>query len=197
MEFYETVRRRRMVRAFTSEPVAEATRDRILSAMSRGPSAGFSQGFGFVVLEGPDAVRFWDVAWPVEERQGPHAGVTEAPLVIIPCADKHVYLERYAEPDKGWTDKAESNWPTPFWIVDTAFASMLGLLAVVEEGLGALFLGLQREPAIKEAFDIPDEVKPIGAIAIGHPLQDVPSPSLQRGHRDDLIRMGSWRSSRK
>ena len=192
MEFRDVVRRRRMVRSFTTEPIDRDARDRILWALQRGPSAGFSQGFGFLVLEGDDARRFWELAWPSRERRGPHVGTTNAPLVIVPCADKGVYLDRYAEPDKGWSDRDESRWPVPYWIIDTAFASMLALLAVVDEGLGALFFGLQREPAVREAFGIPEDVQPIGAIAVGHPAEDRPSPSLQRGRRPHLVRIGRW-----
>jgi nitroreductase len=192
MDFYDTVRKRRMTRNLARDPIAHEVRDRILDAMQRGPSAGFSQGFEFLVLEGDSAAAFWDIAWPEEERDSPHAGVTNAPLVIVPCADKQTYLDRYAEPDKGWTDKDESHWPVPYWIVDTAFASMIALLAVVAEDLGALFFGLQRESAIKNAFGIPAQFQPIGAIAIGHRAPDVPSPSLARGHRTGLVHHSRW-----
>lgn len=192
MELREVLRRRRMVRNFSPEPIPAEVRDRILWAMQRGPSAGFSQGFGFLVLDADAAERFWEVAWPEPERRGPHAGITEAPLVIVPCADEAAYLERYAEPDKGWTDRDPARWPVPYWLVDTAFASMIALLAAVDEGLGALFFGLQRERAVRERFGIPETFQPIGAIAIGYPAPDVPSPSLRRGHRDDLVHLGRW-----
>lgn len=194
MEFRDLVRRRRMIRNLSDAPIDSAVRDRIFDAMRRGPSAGFSQGFEFLVLEGVDAREFWRVAWPDDERSGPHAGVTNAPLVIIPCAHEDAYLDRYAEPDKGWTDRDPSRWPTPFWLVDTAFAAMLGLLAVTDEGLGALFFGLQREEAVRATFGIPDGFKPIGAIAIGHAQTDTPSPSLRRGRRDAdaVFHNGTW-----
>ena len=43
-----------MIRAFTSEPLAAGTADRLLRAASRAPSAGFSQGYSFLVLEGKE-----------------------------------------------------------------------------------------------------------------------------------------------
>lgn len=192
MELAEVLRRRRMVRNFARDPVPSSSRDRILAAMQRGPSAGFSQGFEFLVLEGDAAASFWDIAWPEEVREGPHTGVTNAPLVIVPCADKETYLTRYAEPDKGWTDRDEGRWPVPYWIIDTAFATMLGLLAVVDEGLGALFAGTHQMDEVKEAFGIPDAYEPIGYLAIGYPDVDVPSPSLARGHRRDRVHHGRW-----
>ena len=50
MEFGEVVRRRRMVRNYTDEPVSAQALERILSAGRRAPSAGFSQGQSFVVV---------------------------------------------------------------------------------------------------------------------------------------------------
>ena len=63
MEFREVVRRRLMVRNYAETAVDPATLDRMLDHATRAPSAGFSQGWGFVVLDEPDAVsRFWATA---------------------------------------------------------------------------------------------------------------------------------------
>ena len=39
-----------MVHAFTAEPLAPGTVERLLRAANRAPSAGFSQGYTFLVL---------------------------------------------------------------------------------------------------------------------------------------------------
>jgi nitroreductase len=88
-----------MVRQFSDEPIAQESLDRILRNAVRGPSAGFSQGQAFLVLTGPDLKRFWEVA---DAAAAP--SVTAAPLVIVPMSAKRVYLDRYAQPDKGWAD---------------------------------------------------------------------------------------------
>ena len=44
MEFQEVIRRRRMVRNFSDEPVAREVIERIAAIAQRAPSAGFSQG---------------------------------------------------------------------------------------------------------------------------------------------------------
>ncbi|MGH3206322.1 MAG: nitroreductase family protein, partial [Trebonia sp.] len=111
MEFQEVVRQRRMVRTFTDEPVPQAALDRILGNALRGPSAGFSQGQAFLVLtDAADRERFWGVAGAAI---APSAQT--APLVIVPMSCKRVYLDRYAQADKGWTDRDEARWPVPFW----------------------------------------------------------------------------------
>jgi nitroreductase len=57
MEFSEVIRRGRMVHAFTAEPLAPGTAERLLRAANRAPSAGFSQGYSLLVLEGKEEAR--------------------------------------------------------------------------------------------------------------------------------------------
>src|SRR3954462_2300385 len=180
MEFADVVRRRKMVRNYTDEPVDPAVVDRALDNAVRAPSAGFTQGWGFLVLDTPDEVRrYW--AATADDLDQPDewlAGMMRAPVVIVPCSSKAAYLGRYAEPDKGWIDRDEARWPVPFWHMDAAMASLLILLTAVDEGLGACFFGIppEHEAATREAFGIPDDFDPVGAITLGHRLPDE-SPS--------------------
>src|SRR5436190_8945994 len=142
MEFRDVVRRRRMVRTFIDRPIDPDVLTRILEAGQRAPSAGFTQGFAFLVLEERDQTAlFWEADYGGEDRPI-EEGMRRAPVIVLPLASKEAYLDRYAELDKGWTDRDEGRWPVPFWYVDAAFASMLMLMAVVDEGLGAVFFGM-------------------------------------------------------
>jgi nitroreductase len=190
MEFQEIVRRRRMVRTFTSKPVTQPALDRILGNAVRGPSAGFSQGQSFLVLTGPELPAFWAVA-----GDAVFDTARTAPLVIIPMSCKRVYLDRYAQPDKGWTDRDEARWPVPFWHIDTGMAALLILQTVVDEGLGAVYFGIVPEKVapFRAAFGVPDDHEPIGAIAIGYDAE--PAPRDLRSKRrplDELVHYGRW-----
>ena len=196
MEFQDVVRKRRMVRTFEDRPLPAEALERILANARRGPSAGFSQGFEFLVLEGKEQTgRFWEAVSPDRgwERAG-WPGVYNAPVVIVPLSHKQAYLDRYAEPDKGWIDRAESRWPVPFWDIDAGMAALLILLTAVDCGLGALFFGITDAPALRAAFGVPEGYVPIGGIALGYPAPDRPSGSLRRGHRPaaDVIHRGTW-----
>ena len=195
MEFQDVVRKRRMVRRYEQRPVPEEVLDRILHNATRGPSAGFSQGQAFLVLEGEDLARFWATgdAWAVDSVR------ETAPLVIVPLSCKRVYLDRYAQPDKGWTDRDEARWPVPFWHIDTGMAALLILQTVVDEGLGALYFGIPPEDVapFREAFGVPEDHEPIGAISIGYP--DEPAQhaassarTRRRRDRDEVIHRGRW-----
>jgi nitroreductase len=192
MEFQEVVRLRRMVRTFTDEPVPQAALDRILGNALRGPSAGFSQGQAFLVLTEPsDREKFWAVAGAAIDPSA-----QTAPLVVVPMSCKRVYLDRYAQADKGWTDKDESRWPVPFWHIDTGMAALLILQTAVDEGLGAVYFGIVPEavPRFRSAFEVPDDHEPIGAIAIGYDgeteKRDLRS---RRRNLDDLVHYGRWK----
>jgi nitroreductase len=197
MEFQDVVRRRRMVRNFDDRPVPAAIVDRILANAQRAPSAGFSQGWAFLVLDDRRATAsFWDAMFDDDAARGAFRwpGLFRAPLLVVPMSHKQTYLDRYAEPDKGWADRDERHWPVPYWDIDTGFAALLMLLTAVDAGLGALFFGIFKPVAFRTAFGVPDDYTPVGALAIGWPLPDEPSTSLRRGRRPlgDVIHRGRW-----
>jgi nitroreductase len=205
MEFSEVVRRRRMVRRYSPEPVDRAVLDRVLSNALRAPSAGFSQGWAFLVLDEPaDVERFWTVTAGEEELAAPDdwlSGMMTAPVVVVPLSSKELYLERYAEADKGWTDKDEAHWPVPYWHLDTAMASLLMLLTAVDEGLGACFFGVEPESVdpLREAFGVPTTYWPIGAITLGRRTDDPGvTGSVGRGRKplEEVVHRGRWTASR-
>jgi nitroreductase len=187
-----------MVRAFSPEPIAPDAVERLLDNARRGPSAGFSQGTEFLVLDTEaDRDAFWATALPSDERDTfPWEGILAAPVLIAVVPGKDIYLDRYAEPDKGWTDRDEAHWPAPFWDVDAGMAALLVLLTTVDLGLGALFFGLapDRTAAVMDRFAIPPDRRPVGFIAVGHRLADRPSSSLSRGRRslDEVVHRGRW-----
>jgi nitroreductase len=200
MEFREVVRRRRMVRNFDPDrAVAAEVRERILEHALHAPSAGFSQGWGFLVLEEPaDRDRFWAAATPeTEVWQQWLTNMRTAPLIIVSHSHRDAYIERYAEPDKGWTDKDEARWPVPYWHIDTGFASLLMLLTAVDEGLGACFFGIppERTASYRTEFGVPEPYTPIGAVAVGYRAVDHRSGSLKRGRKPvaEVVHRGQWR----
>jgi nitroreductase len=203
MEFREVVRRRRMVRRYAEEPVDPAIVDRMLEHATHAPSAGFSQGWAFLRLDTPDDLaRFWSSTTPPDADQTVGNewldGMRTAPVVIVPLSNRDAYLDRYAQQDKGWTDRDEKRWPVPYWHIDTGMASLLILQTAVDEGLGACFFGIPPEQfdAFRAAFDVPAAYTPIGAISIGHRVADLGakgSPTRRpRKSLDDVVHRGRW-----
>lgn len=188
-----------MVRSFSASPVGDGIVESCVDLAARSPSAGKSQGWNVILLEGDDAARYWDVALPVERREGfAFPGLLRAPVILVSLADPRSYLDRYSEPDKSATGLGESleKWPAPYWTVDAAFATMTLLLALEDEGLGALFFAHANEAGLRAEFGIPDAVQIIGVIALGHPddgdLTPGRSASRQRRDATSVIHRSRW-----
>lgn len=75
------IRHRRMVRSYDeSRPVPPDVIDRLVQTGLRAPSAGFSQGWGFLVLDTPeDVARFRQAATPETEPENWFAAQVRAP----------------------------------------------------------------------------------------------------------------------
>ena len=194
-----------MVRSYDPDrPVDPAVVDRLLDNAVHAPSAGFSQGWAFLVLDAPaDVERFWAATSDTDRE--PDAwlrGMRTAPLVVVPLSCKAIYLDRYAQDDKGWTDRDESRWPVPYWDIDTGMAALLILQTAVDEGLGACFFGVPPNATdrFREAFGVPSAYTPIGAITVGHRPADpadqgAPGSPARRARRsaDEVVHRGRWR----
>lgn len=195
MEFKDVVRRRRMVRNYTEEPVAPDALQRILDAALRSPSAGFSQGQAFVVVtDGTLRRRIADLAdEPAYVADGFDPWISRAPVHVVVCVSEVIYRRRYREPDKS-PDGAEHEWPIPYWWVDAGASMMLLLLAAVDEGLAAGFLGSHALDDLSATLGIPDDMQPIGIVTIGHPAPDRRSGSLARARRprSDTVHYDRW-----
>ena len=191
-----------MIRNYDERPVDPTVVDRALRNATHAPSAGFSQGWGFLRLDSPEEVRrFWESTTDAGSLAAPDSwlsGMMRAPVVIVPCSNKSAYLSRYAESDKGWTDEDEARWPVPFWHMDAAMASLLILQTAVDEGLGACFFGIPPEHTgtFKDAFGVPEEFTPVGVITLGHRVPDsgAPGSPARRPRKpvEDVVHRGTW-----
>ena len=189
------ISRRRMVRNYTRDPVDRAVLTRIVEAGRRSPSAGFAQGQAFVVVtEEADRKAIAELAGePSYLEAGFDPWISRAPAHIAVCTSEAAYRRRYREADK-LVDGREITWPVPYWWVDAGAALQNLLMAVVDEGLAAGFLGVHSLPGLRELLGIPEEYTPIGVVTVGHGAPDRRSGSLKRGWRPDshVIHWDRW-----
>jgi len=191
-----------MTRNFCGSSVDASLVDQVLAAALRAPSAGFAQGVDLVVLQGPERrARFWELASDPRWRSsgGRAAGLMAAPVLVLPVAEPAAYAARYADADKsasGLAGLEPETWPVPYWLVDTAFAVMLLLLAAEGAGLGSLFFRLHGDPdAVLAGLGVPPGRCAIGAVALGHPAAPDPRTSPSRRARrtlDDVVHRERW-----
>lgn len=200
MELLDVVRLRRMTRRYdNSMPVRRVLLDRLIDAGLRAPSAGFSQGWHFLVLDEPAAVaRYWNVTAPAGPPDTWLTGMMTAPALVVVYSDRSAYERRYAEPDKQTGVRAMSaasgestplsvtergastdngryslgqRWPVPYWDIDAGMAALLIQLAAVDVGLGCCWFAVptERVAALAAAFGVPSTMTPVGVISLGYP----------------------------
>lgn len=196
MRFVEVVRKRRMVRNFQRKQVPLNKIDRILNLALRAPSAGYTQGWAYVVVTDQRIRR------KIGEIQGEldfyvkrkHKFVSEAPVLVVACISERLYHDRYREPDKLKTDGHEVEWSVPFWYFDIGASCMIIFLAAVNEGLAAAFTGIFRQKQMRSLLGIPDYFLPIGVVSIGYAGKNTKSVSLKRGSRRlrEVIHYEHW-----
>ena len=196
MEFKDVLARRRMVRNYTDDPVDQANLDRIAAAALRAPSAGNSQAVGVVVVTDPALrsaiARLADE--PAYVELGFDPWISKAPAHLVISVSETVYRDRYSEPDKLDEDGSQIEWPIPYWWVDAGASMMAVLLAAVDEGLTAGFLGVHSVPDLAALLEIPEHFQPIGVVTVGHAAPDRRSGSLDRPKKrvDDVIFSNRW-----
>lgn len=208
MEFSELVRRRRMVRDYdVTRPLPSGLLDRLVDVALRAPTAGFTQGVSFLILEqSEDVARFWAATTDQDQPADSWLrGMRTAPGLILVLASAEAYLDRYALADKGWTDRSTEPWTAPYWFVDAGMAGLAILYATVdadpEGGLGACFFGVPADHVddVREAFQIPASQYVVGVVSVGYRAtgeQQSGSPRTRsRKPRQSLVHHGRWREA--
>jgi nitroreductase len=202
MDFADILRRRRMVRSYTDEPVEREAVERILDAGLKYPSGGFSQGVRFVAVT--DEATRRRVAELADEPQYVELGfepwISRAPVHIVVAMREGDYHDRYNEPDKKGEDEEEVEWRVPWWWVDAGTAIMLLLLAAIDQGLGAGLFGLVggRNDDLREDLGIPPDFEVVGVVTVGHrapePTEERRKATIakRRRPREEVVRWERW-----
>ncbi|WP_127783832.1 coenzyme F420-0:L-glutamate ligase [Rhodococcus sp. X156] len=177
----EALLRRRSVRSFTDAPVDPAVLRRAVGAALTAPAPHHTAPVRFVWLRDPAArTRLLDAmaaAWradlaadgldqaAIERRVGRGSLLREAPEVVLPFAvpdGAHTY------PDAARTAAEE----TMFTVAGGAAVQGL-LVALAAAELGSCWIGstIFTPELVRAELDLPADWRPLGAIAVGHPVQ--------------------------
>jgi len=149
MDTLEAIFTRRSIRSFTDERVSEADLHDLLKAGMQAPSARNEQPWHFVVIDDRELLH------AIPEFH-PHSKMLyEAPLAILVCSDRKLETKRAS------------------WLQDCSAATENILLAAHAKGLGGVWLGIfpdaERVKGMQELLSLPEDVRPVALLAIGHP----------------------------
>lgn len=167
MEFAEVLQKRRSVRHFNAKLAVkdEDVRALLLAAVSA-PSAGNIQPWRFTVVRSNAARE--RLAAALHQRWA-----TSAPVVIVISVDPRPCNARYG-----------SRGEMLYALQDTAAAAENILLAAVDRGLAACWIGAFDEHAVRAALEIAEPVTPVAIIPVGHSAESSAKPA--RRPIDDL-----------
>ncbi len=170
----DAIRKRASVRSYTDDPVSEEDLEEILAAALSAPTA--------------NNVRPWHILVVTDdENRAKLAQVhqwasfcAEAPVVLVFCADA----------------TRQPHW----WIEDTCAALENALVQAAELDLGTCWIGIrggegdagpgpEREEMVRDLLDIPEDIRVLGLVSLGHPLSD---PTPRQAGPMDAIHRESW-----
>ena len=191
------MRRRRMVRGYADRPLPDGLVDELAAAALRAPSAGFTQAVSVLICQSEtDRESFWSAAAP--EGRALAGGNAHGPGAAAGLDERAGLPGSVRRAGQGM----DRSRPCP----------LVGSVLVGRRGHGEhadlagcgrlgprsqlLRIPTDRIPAIRAAFDIPDEQLSVGVISAGYPdPAERPSGSARRRPRKtraQLIHRGRW-----
>lgn len=162
MDVFTAISDRRSIRKYQAKEVEEHKIERILEAGRLSPSAANRQEWKFVVVR-DKAIKQQLVA----AARG-QASVAEAPVVLVGCA-----VDASAIMPCGQYS----------YTVDLSIAFAYMILEAQELGLGTCWLGAFDEGAVKNALDIPGEVRVVAMTPLGYPAES-PAPRPRKSMKE-------------
>ena len=151
MEFFELVRARHSVRAFTARPVEPEKLQAILEAANHAPSAGNLQGYEiYSVQEGAK----------LNELGGAAVGqefIAKAPLALVFCAHAARSAVKYGQ-----------RGASLYCIQDATIACAYAQLAASALGLASVWVGAFDDSAVRRAIGVGKDLLPVAVLPIGY-----------------------------
>lgn len=147
----EVIFKRRSIRKYTAQPVAEEAVTNLLRAAMSAPSARDQRPWHFIVIRERALLDAIPGVHPHSQM------LREASVAILVCCDPRL-------------EKTEG-----YWAQDCAAATENILLAATAQDLGAVWLGVyprqERVEGIRGLLGIPPEVIPFSLVPVGYPAE--------------------------
>lgn len=165
-DMLDLIKKRRSIRKYTDEPVTDEQIRQLLEAAMAAPSGSNIQSWEFVVVRNPDLKR------QIAQTHTWSHMAAGASVVFVVCGNQRA---------------------SHHWIADASAATQNLLLAVTALGLGAVWVGIypgtDREAHVRHVLDIPDEIRILCLVPVGHPAESKP-PRTQ--YRESKVHYQKW-----
>lgn len=152
MDFFDVVKERHSVRAYTSQSIEPGKLQQILKAANRAPSAGNLQAYEMYLV--CDAKRKAALARATRGQEF----LAQAPVVLVFCAHAALSVGRYG---KRGTDL--------YCLQDATIACTFAMLAATALGLSTVWVGAFDEDQVRRALEAPEAHRPVTMLPVGYP----------------------------
>ncbi len=165
MNVMDSIKTRRSIRKYKTDPISEDTLEKVLDAAHWAPSWRNNQCWRFVVVR--EAETKARIAEALREDNPSIDAVRNAPVVIVACAvlGKSGFYKGEVATDKG-------DW----FMFDVALAMQNLVLAAHELGLGTVHVSLMDAKKIEEVMEVPEGVRVVELTPLGYPEEQPEGP---------------------
>jgi nitroreductase len=169
-DFLKIIQNRRSVRRFSQTPIPENELKEILRTGFSAPSAGNRQPWRVVILK--DRTRISRIATAAFGQMF----IASASVILVICAVPYESAERYNE-----------RGSTLYVLQDTAALTQNIILAAHTLGYATCWIGAFDENEVTEILKIPNGMRPVAIIPIGHAEGEIPKARPRRPFEDVII----------
>ena len=159
MDVFDAIKKRRSVRAYTSEEVSDEDIEQLIEAARLAPSAGNIQPWDFIIVRNAETKRRLATAALHQTF------IEEAPVVIVVCANVTQSSWGYG-----------SRGANLYCLQDTAAATENMLLAATALGLATCWVGAFHEDEVAKVINTPRGVRPVAIVPVGHTAEKPTAP---------------------
>ena len=177
MELYDVIRTRRSIRKYHPDPIPQEVLERVLNAARLAPwgtASRIGQPTRLIVVRDPEIK---NKLVPMCHNQ---KFIAKAPMAIVACGFENKVNRG------GWMGHYSK-------LIDVTIVVDHLTLAAREEGLGTCWIGSFDNSAIKEFFQLPDEVDVVALTPLGYPDGDLFTDPDDRIPFDEFIRWDRWK----
>ncbi len=171
MSVLDVLKKRRSIRKYQTKPVESEKITEVLDAARLGPSANNQQPCYFIVITRPEAKESLRAAYKAD-------WFVQSPVIIVGCAN----------PKEAWR---RGSFGEEYWKVDLAIAFQNLVLAATELGLGTCWIAAFDENAVKNALNIPKEVRVVAMTPLGYPDEEK-DPVTDRKPLEKIVHHEKW-----
>lgn len=150
MEFEKLIAERYSVRSFKAEHLEQSVIDKIIEAGHKAPTGCNYQPQRILILNTDESI---------EKLKGCTKCHFNAPTAMLVCHNK----------DESWVRRYDGALSSP---VDAVIVTTHMMLAAQNQGVGSCWVMHFNPAAMRESFNIPDNIEPVALLVMGYPSDD-------------------------